>query len=198
MSVPSPVESLIMPSKKKRAQKAKPKKSKLEPIPKGFRTVTPYLSIEGASQALEWYKKAFGAKELEREPTPDGKLIHGRIRIGDSIVMMSDVFPGADTQSPTSLGNTTTTLHIYTKNVDKLFQQAVDAGAKITMPVDNQFWGERYGKLKDPFGHNWSISQRIQMSRQEMKEKQEQAMSMFSQRQHSGKPEQAEQPMTTE
>ncbi len=187
-----------MPSKSKRAKKAKPKKPKLEPIPKGFGTVTPYSSIEGAAKALDWYKKAFGAKELEREPTPDGKLIHGRIRIGDSIVMMSDVFPGGDTQSPTSLGNTTTTLHIYTKNVDKLFQQAVDAGAKVSMPLDNQFWGERYGKLKDPFGHNWSISQRVQMSRQEMKEKQEQAMAMFSQGQHPGKSEETEQSMTTE
>lgn len=178
-----------MPKKAKRAKTAKPKKSKVDPIPAGFRTVTPYLSIDGAAQAMEWYKKAFGAKELDRQPTPDGKLMHARIRIGDSIVMMSDVFPGADTQAPTALGNTTTTLHIYTKNVDKLFQQAIDAGAKVSMPLDNQFWGERYGKLKDPFGHNWSISQRITMTRQEMKEKQEQAMAMFSQGQHAGGPE---------
>lgn len=180
-----------MPKKSKRARKAKPKKSRVEPIPKGFGTVTPYLSIDGAAQALEWYKKAFGAKELDREPTPDGKLMHARIRIGDSIVMMSDVFPGADTQAPTALGNTTTTLHIYMKNVDKFWQQAVDAGAKVTMPLDNQFWGERYGKLKDPFGHNWSVSQRIPMSRQEMKEKQEQAMAMFSRAQHPGSTEQS-------
>ncbi len=179
-----------MPKKSKQAKKAKPKKSKPDPIPPGFRTVTPYLSIEGAAQAMEWYKKAFSAKELARQPTPDGKLMHARIRIGDSIVMMSDVFPGADTQAPTTLGNTTTTLHIYAKNVDKLWQQAVDAGAKVSLPLDNQFWGERYGKLKDPFGHNWSISQRVQMSRQEMKEKQDQAMAMFSQGQHASRPEQ--------
>lgn len=180
-----------MSKKAKRAKKVKPKKSKLDPIPPGFRTVTPYLSIDGAAQALEWYKKAFGAKELDREATPDGKLMHARIRIGDSIVMMSDVFPGADSQAPTTLGNTTTTLHIYAKNVEKLWEQAVSAGAKVTMPLDNQFWGERYGKLKDPFGHNWSISQRIPMTRQEMKQKQEQAMAMFSQGQHPASSEPA-------
>src|SRR6266545_517642 len=98
-----------MPKKSKKARKSKPKKAKLDPIPKGFGTVTPYLSIDGAAEALEWYKKAFGAKELNRETIPGGKIMHARIRIGDSIIMMSDVFPGADTQSPNALGNTTTT-----------------------------------------------------------------------------------------
>ncbi len=144
--------------KSKKAKKSKPKKAKIDPIPKGFGTVTPYLSLDRAAEALEWYKKAFGAKELDRETVPGGKIMHARIRIGDSIIMLSDVFPGADTQAPSVLGNTTTTMHVYTKNVDKLWQQAVDAGAKVSMPLDNQFWGERYGKLKDPFGHNWSLS----------------------------------------
>ncbi len=179
-----------MPKKSKRAKKSKPKKSKLDPIPPGFRTVTPYLAIEGAAEAIEWYKKAFGAKELDREPTPDGKLIHGRVRIGDSIVMMSDVFPGASTKAPKTLGDTTVTLHIYAKDVDKLFRQAVDAGAQITMQLDNQFWGERYGQLRDPFGHQWSISQRVKMTKSEMDEKQKQAMAMFSQGQHPDKPQQ--------
>jgi PhnB protein len=179
-----------MPSKSKRTKKAKPKKSKLEPVPPGFGTVTPYLTIEGASQALEWYKKAFGAKELDRQPTPDGKIMHARVKIGDSIVMMSDWMQGARTKAPTSIGTTTVTLHIYSKNVDKLWQQAVDAGAKVETPLDNQFWGERYGQLQDPFGHNWSISQRIPMIRQEMKEKQEQAMTKFSQGQHPSEQEQ--------
>ncbi len=175
-----------MPKKSKKVSRSKPKKAKIEPIPKGFGTVTPYLSIDGAAEALEFYKKAFGAKELDRETVPGGKIMHARIRIGDSIIMLSDVFPGADTQSPNTLGNTTTTMHVYTKNVDKLWQQAVDAGAKVSMPLDNQFWGERYGKLKDPFGHNWSLSQRIPMTKAEMKEKQEQAMAMMSQGQHPG------------
>ena len=187
-----------MPKKSKRVKKSKRKsakvgKSKVEPIPKGFHSVTPYLSISGATEALEWYKKAFGAKELAREATPDGKIMHARIRIGDSIVMVSDSFQGGSPGASTSSGGPAVTLHIYSKNVDKVWQQAVDAGAKVKMPIDNQFWGERYGQLSDPFGHNWSVSQRVQMSRQEMKEKQEQAMAMFSQGGRPGQEGQAEQ-----
>lgn len=179
-----------MAKKSKQAKKSKPKKAKVDPVPKGFRTVTPYLAINGAAAAIDWYKKAFGAKELLREPTSDGKLMHAQIRIGDSIVMMSDVFPGANAQAPDVLGNSPVTLQVYVKNVDKLWQQAVDAGAKVTMPLDNQFWGERYGQLTDPFGHHWSLSEQIKMSKAERDEKQKQAMAMFSQGQH---PESAEQ-----
>ena len=170
--------------KKSKAKKSKPKKAKVQPIPKGFRTVTPYLTQDKAAEALEWYKKAFGAKELARQELPGGKIMHARIRIGDSIIMMSDAMPGAPTKSPEALGNTTATFHIYSKNVDKLWQQAVDAGARVSAPLDNQFWGERYGQLKDPFGHMWSLSQVIPMSKQEMKEKEAQAMAMFSQGEH--------------
>ena len=173
-----------MAKKSKQAKKSKPKKAKIDPVPKGFRTVTPYLSINGAAAAIDWYKKAFGAKEIVREPTPDGKLMHAQIRIGDSILMMSDVFPGTSSQSPDVLGNSSVTLQVYVKNVDKLWQQAVDAGAKITMPLDNMFWGERYGQLTDPFGHHWSLSEQIKMSKAERDEKQKQAMAMFSQGQH--------------
>lgn len=172
-----------MPVKSKRSKKAK-KPAKLTPIPPGFGTVTPYLVINGASQAIEFYKKAFSAKELDRQALPDGKLMHARLKIGDSMVMMSDEMQGSDTKAPSTLGSSTVMLHIYAKNVDKMFQQAIDAGAKVTMPIDNQFWGERYGQLQDPFGHRWSISQRIKMSPKEMKEKQEQAMSMFAQGEH--------------
>ncbi len=179
-----------MPKKSKSVKKSKPKKSKIEPIPPGFRSITPYLAIEGAAQAIEWYKKAFNAKELDRAPTPDGKLMNAIIRIGDSMVMMSDVFPGAPLKDPKTAGNTTVTLHIYAKNVDKLFKQAVDAGAETTMPLDNQFWGERYGQLRDPFGHSWSISQRVNMTKAEKEEKQKQAMAMFAQGEHPGRPEQ--------
>lgn len=168
-------------AKKSKKAKAKPKARKVDPIPKGFHTVTPYLSLDRAAEALEWYKRAFGAKILDKEEVPGGKIMHARIRIGDSIIMMSDVFPGAPTQAPSVLGNTTATMHVYSKNVDKLWQQAVDAGAKVAMPLDNQFWGERYGQLKDPFGHNWSLSQVILMSAKEKKEKQEAAMAMFAQ-----------------
>ena len=170
-----------MPKKSKsKAKKSKPKKAKkIDPVPPGFRTVTPYLSLDRAAEAIEWYKKAFSAKELDRQEVPGGKIMHARIKIGDSIIMMSDVFPGAPTQTPTALGNTTVTLHVYSKNVDKLWQQAVDAGAKANMPLADQFWGERYGQLRDPFGHMWSVSQRISMTKAEMKEKQEQAMAMM-------------------
>src|SRR6266849_1185077 len=128
-----------MPAKSKRSKsvKKKSKVAKFEPIPPGFSTVTPYLAINGAAQAIEFYKKAFGAKEFERErqTTPEGKLMHGRIKIGDSIVMMSDAFPGMGSlKDPISAGASTVTLHIYSKNVDKLWEQATVAGAKVAQP----------------------------------------------------------------
>jgi uncharacterized glyoxalase superfamily protein PhnB len=178
-------------SKSKKAKAKKPAKSKKASIPPGFRTITPYLAINGAAAAIDWYKKAFGAKELARQAVPDGKLMHARIRIGDSIVMLSDTFPGG-TQSPDTLGNSPVTLHIYINNVDKLWQQAVDAGAKVTMPLDNMFWGERYGQLTDPYGHHWSVSQQVNMSKKERDEKQKQAMAMFAQGPHSGRTEEAQ------
>src|SRR5437870_12543942 len=135
----------VMPKSKSRKAKAKkPAKSKKTPIPPGFRTVTPYLAINGAAAAIDWYKKAFGAKELARQAVPDGKLMHDRFRIGDAIVMLSDTFPGG-TQSPDALGNSTVTLHIYIDSVDMLWIQSVEAGARVTMPLDHTFWRERYG-----------------------------------------------------
>ena len=183
-------------SKSKKAKKAKPKTSK-PAIPAGFRTVTPYLFIAGTAEALEWYKKAFNAKEdmKVRQTMPNGGIMHARIKIGDSIIMMSDGADQGAIRSPKSLGATTSTMHIYTKNVDKLFQQAVDAGAKVLMPLDNQFWGERYGQVMDPFGHSWSMSMQVAMSKEEMKEKQEKAMAMFSQPQPGS--EQAQQTMSS-
>jgi len=157
------------------------------PIPPGFRTVTPYLSVDGGVAALEFYKHAFGARELQRSTTPDGKLVHGRIRIGDSIVMLSDVFPDSSTAAPASIGTTTVTLHIYTKDVDALWDRAVAAGAKVAMPLENQFWGERYGQLLDPFGHRWSLSMRVKMSKAEMAAKQKEAMSSFARGEHPGR-----------
>src|SRR5437879_12420260 len=123
-----------MAKKSKQVKKTTPYNDRIEPVPKGFRTVPPYLSINGAAAAIDWYKKAFGAKEIVREPTPDGKLMHAQIRIGDSILMMSDVFPGASSQSPDVLGNSPVTLQVYVKNVDMLWQQAVNSGVKVSMP----------------------------------------------------------------
>jgi len=158
------------------AKRSKPKR--FERVPKGFHSVTPYLAITGASLAIEWYKKAFGAKELMRQATPDGKLIHARVRIGDSIVMMSDVFPGGH-KDPLQLGGTSVTLHLYSNNVDALWKKAVEAGAKVDTQLDDMFWGERYGQLTDPFGHSWSLSMRVPMSRKQMEEQRAEAMKMF-------------------
>jgi PhnB protein len=169
----------------KKTHRRKPSnKRKFDPVPKEFHTVTPYLAINGAAEAIEWYKKAFGAKELQREAGPDGKLIHGRIQIGDSIVMLSDTFPGSPHKDPRELGAASVTLHVYSKDVDALWKRAVEAGAKVEMQLDDMFWGERYGLLKDPFGHAWSLSMRIPMSPKEMEQKRQEAMKMFEQGQH--------------
>lgn len=149
--------------------------------------MTPYLSVVGGLAAIEFYKKAFGARELLRRVTPDGKLIHGRLRIGTSIVLLSDVFPDSETASPASIGTTTVTLHIYTKNVDALWDRAVAAGAKVMMPLENQFWGERYGQLLDPFGHRWSLSMRVKMARSDMAAKQQDAEAAFARGEHPGR-----------
>ncbi len=151
-----------------------------------MRSVTPYLVINGAARAIEFYKKAFGAKEITRQGMPDGTLMHAMIQIGDSRVMMSDEFPGGDTKSPTSAGGTTFNLHVYTKDVDKLWTQAIAAGAKPSMPLENQFWGERYGKLQDPFGHVWSVAMIVKMSEKEKEAKRQAAFAMFEKGEHPG------------
>jgi len=171
--------------KRKKAARGR-KASRTSPVPPGMRTVTPYLVISGAAKAIEFYKRAFGAKEIERSPLPDGTLMHATIKVGDSVLMMSDEFPGSDSKSPMSAGATTFNLHVYSKDVDKLWNQAVAAGATPTMPLENQFWGERYGKLRDPFGHVWSVSMRVTMSKEEMEAKRQAAMAMFEKGEHPG------------
>ncbi|HEX8818956.1 MAG TPA: VOC family protein [Archangium sp.] len=141
------------PMKKARAKKALP-------IPKGYHVVTPSIVVRGADKAIEFYKKAFGAKELSRMPGPDGKLLHAEIKIGDSIVMLSDEFPGMGSSSPETIGGTPSSLMIYTRDVDALFNQALAAGAKVSMPLADMFWGDRYGRVKDPFGHDWQLATR--------------------------------------
>lgn len=133
---------------------------KAAPIPSGFRTVTPHLVIDGCAKAIEFYKKAFGAEEILRMPAPDGKrLVHAEIRIGDSAVMLADEFPEwAPRRSPTALGQTSVTIHLYVPDADAVFKRAVDAGAAVVMPMNDAFWGDRYGQVADPFGHQWSIA----------------------------------------
>jgi PhnB protein len=128
-------------------------------IPEGYHSITPYLVVNDAVAAIDYYKRAFDAKETYRHPGPDGKsIINAELRIGDSILLLSDEFPHGGCLSPKSIGGSAVTLHIYTEDVDKVFNQAVNAGATIVMPVMDMFWGDRYGQLKDPFGHIWSIA----------------------------------------
>lgn len=133
--------------------------SQAKSVPQGFHTVTPGFAVKDAARAIEFYKQAFGAEEVNRMTTPDGKVMHAEIRIGDSIIMLGEEFPGAGgNPSPQTVGNTTVTLHIYTPDVDAAFDRAVKAGAKVAMPVSDMFWGDRYGRLTDPFGHSWSLA----------------------------------------
>lgn len=136
----------------------------VQPIPAGYERVTPHLVIKGVAEAIKFYEKAFGAKELFRMPGPDGKSVaHAEIKIGDSIIMLADEFPDfGDCRSPQTLQGTPVTLSLYVPDVDKAFNQAIAAGAKATMPPTNMFWGDRYSKLVDPFGHSWALLTHIE------------------------------------
>jgi PhnB protein len=130
------------------------------PIPEGFHTVTPHLVIKGAAEAIEFYKRAFGAEVLGRLDGPGGTVGHAELKIGDSIIFLADEFPGASTKSPQTLGGTTGSLHLYVPDVDAAFKRAVAAGGREIMAVTDMFWGDRFGQLQDPFGHSWSIATR--------------------------------------
>jgi PhnB protein len=163
---------------KKKAKKRAPARAKKAPkkvsaIPPGYRSVTPYLTVNDGPSALEFYGRAFGAREIMRMPAPGGKLGHAEFRIGDSIVMLSDEFPGVSSQkAPTSLGGTTGSLMLYVPNVDAAFKRAVDAGCKSLTPPTDMFWGDRFGKLVDPFGHEWAMAtHKEDLSREEIKKR---------------------------
>jgi len=134
----------------------------VSPIPKGYHSGTPYLTVNDAARALEFYKRAFGAQEVTRMDGPDGKIAHAEIKIGDSMIMLGDEMPGMGNRSPQSLGGTTGGVMLYVDNVDTVFNQAVSAGAQVEGPVTDMFWGDRYGRLKDPFGHSWSVATHIE------------------------------------
>ena len=131
--------------------------SRVKEIPKGFHTVTPYLTVTDSAQAIDFYKRAFGAEELLRVDGLDGKVAHAEIKIGDSIIMLSDEMPGWS-RSPQSLGGTAVNIFLYVKDVDEVFNRAIDAGAKVAMPLSDMFWGDRYGQVTDPFGRSWSLA----------------------------------------
>ncbi len=148
------------------------------PIPEGFHTVTPSIVLSNSKDAIEFYKKAFDAKEIYRMPAPDGKTMHAMIQIGDSFVMMSDEFPKMGCISPTTVGGTSTTIHLYVDNSDRIYEQAVQAGAKPAMPMMDAFWGDRCGSVVDPFGHAWMVStHKKDLSPEEMNRAAEEYMS---------------------
>lgn len=135
---------------------------KVKPIPEGYRSVTPYLILNDTAKALEFYKKAFGAEEIFRMPGPGGKIMHAEMKIGDSMLMLADEFPDYGSKSAKTLGGSPVGIFLYVPDVDATFQQAVAAGATETMPLENMFWGDRYGKLVDPFGHNWHLATHVE------------------------------------
>jgi PhnB protein len=132
-------------------------------VPQGFHRVTPHLTVRNAAAMIEFYKKAFGAIEKQRAPGPDGKsIMHASIQIGDSMVFLNDEFPEMGAFSPLGAKTTPVTLHLFVEDADKQFEQALAAGAVVVMPLADQFWGDRYGIVKDPSGHQWSIGSHIE------------------------------------
>lgn len=130
-------------------------------VPEGMHTLTPHLTCTGATDAIAFYQKAFNAVELGRMPGPDGRLMHAMLKVGDSHLMLTDEYREWGGASPITLQGTPVTIHMYVPDVDAAFQQAVDAGATVKMPVADMFWGDRYGMLTDPYGHQWSIASHI-------------------------------------
>ena len=136
--------------------------SKVKAIPQDMHAVTPHLICAGAANAIEFYKKAFGATEVARMPLPDGKIMHAAITIGGDTVMLVDEMPQWGALGPKALKGSPVTIHLYVTDADATFARAVEAGAKVAMPLTDMFWGDRYGKLIDPFGHHWSIAEHLE------------------------------------
>jgi PhnB protein len=148
-----------------------------KPIPDGYHTATPYLIVNGAAEAIEFYKRAFGATELLRMTDPQGRIGHAEIRIGDSVIMLADEHPGMGYRGPRSMGGSSVSILLYVDDVDTIFGRAVSAGATVQRPIANQFYGDRSGKLEDPFGHVWSIATHVEdVPPEEMRRRAEAAM----------------------
>ena len=161
-------------AKRKTTRKSK---RKVAAIPKGYHTATPYLVIKGAAAALAFYAKAFGAKEKVRMDMPDGSVMHAEIQIGDSMVMLAEENAMWGTKSPLALGGNATHVMLYVKDADAFVARAVAAGASVAQPLANQFWGDRYGKVADPFGHLWSVATHIEdVPPKQMKKRADEAM----------------------
>jgi PhnB protein len=133
-----------------------------KPIPEGYTSVTPYLTVDDGKAAIEFYKRAFGATERGTMAGPDGKVAHAELQIGDSVVMLSDRFPQSSCRTPKELDGTTVAIFLFVEDVDAVVHSAADAGATIDMEPENQFWGDRLGQVTDPFGHVWQIATRVE------------------------------------
>jgi PhnB protein len=150
-------------------------------VPEGYHTITPYLEVEDAEAAIDFYGRAFGARERTRMQGPDGKIAHAELEIGDSVVMLSDPFPQFVTRNPKELGGTSVGIFMYVENVDELFRRAIDAGATSTMEPQDQFWGDRYASITDPFGHAWQLATHVEdVPPEEMAERAKAAMAAMS------------------
>ena len=155
--------------------------TKVKPIPEGYHTITPYLAVDDAAGAIDFYKQAFGAKERVRMEAPDRKIGHAELEIGDSLVMLSDPFPQASTRPPKELDGTSASVFMYVDDVDAVVNKAVEAGATVTMEVEDQFWGDRFGTVTDPFGHVWSIATHVEdLTPDEIAERGKAAMAAMS------------------
>ena len=153
----------------------------VKPIPEGYHTITPYLAVEDAKAAIDFYKRAFGATERLAMDGPGGTIAHAELQIGDSMIMLSDPFPHSQTRPPAELGGTTGGVFLYVEDVDSAFQQAIDAGATVAMAPEDMFWGDRFGSVMDPFGHNWSFATHIEdLTEEEIAERGRAAMASMS------------------
>ncbi len=134
----------------------------VNPIPEGYPQVTPYLCVDGAAAAIEFYGRVFAASERMRMPAPDGRIGHAELQLGDSVIMLADEFPDAEFRSPKSVGGTPVMLSVYVEDVDDVFRRAVEAGAKALREVEDQFYGDRTGAFEDPFGHRWTVATHVE------------------------------------
>jgi PhnB protein len=155
--------------------------NEVKKIPEGYHSITPALIVKNGDAAIEFYKKGFGAEERHRMKSPDGRVAHAELKLGDSVFMLSDEYPEMKCHSPNSIGGSPVSMYVYVEDVDALFDKAVSAGAKVLDPVKDQFWGDRHGRLEDPFGHLWSIAtHKKDLSEEEMKSAVEAAFSQMS------------------
>jgi uncharacterized glyoxalase superfamily protein PhnB len=155
--------------------------SKVKPIPDGMAGVTPHLTVKGAARAIEFYKKAFGAIERSRFPMPDGSIMHASLKIGEGHIYVNDEIKDMGAKSPQTLGGTPVAISIFVTDADATFKAAVAAGAKVKIPIADQFWGDRYGMVEDPFGHQWEIStHKEDLTPQEMERRGREAMAQMA------------------